>query len=166
MDSIDFFQNFCVSLNPYSFDNWIETINNILTASFKINELFYISIYVSHSTSFILHYILDILAQNGLRKNSALINNNAVSIFIPIGNEIWPIPRYRQKKNSSQLITLIWIFEWKILRKKEKRMEKKRGEGIKKKRYKYKNCPGGGWNERCSPTCSFGMNNVASGTSG
>lgn len=40
MDSIDFFLNICVSLNPYSFDNWIRIINNFLIASRLIIILF------------------------------------------------------------------------------------------------------------------------------
>lgn len=118
---------------------------------------------MSHSTSFILHYILDILAQNGLRKNSALINNNATRLYTKLATRC-QFRKNRQKKNSSHLNLDLDIRAGNVKEKRKKNGEKKGGGG--KKRYKHKNCPGGGWNERCSPTCSFGMNNVASGTSG
>lgn len=90
-----------------------------------------------------------------------------------------PIPRNVQKEippNVTSWSVFDADFDLDIrvenVKKKRKRIEKKirrkkmEGRGERNKKNISKNCPNGGWNELCSPTCSFGMNNVASGTSG
>lgn len=85
---------------------------------------------MSHSTSFILHYILDILAQNGLRKNSALINNNATRLYTKLATRC-QFRKNRQKKNSSHLNLDLDIRAGNVKEKRKKDGEK-RGEGVKK----------------------------------